>query len=1026
MALTRVLRSIAFAVAILFATAAPACALSGRVEGSVSGRYAPPSSAKSLIRAQSVTGPDSYENDDTFAGASTLVPGVVSGVHNFYNASPPAETNGAHDVDYAKFTATAGRTYRISTTYVGMPVDTWWSSPMELVANDGGGWGGYGTLQVYSEYEDGMDASNSKICWTCPATGTYYVRVTDWYHEYPDTQYTLLLEDMGSVAPGAVGRIGGADRYEVAAALAKNSSDTYAGVTKFVVASGLDKSMADALSASGLAGALNAPVILVRGDRAYLPAATKAAIQGAVAANPGATIQFHIVGGAASVPVALERQLKAAASNKATIQRIAGADRYAVAANVAADIRKHVPSYLLTAFVTNGQNATYFSDALAASPAAAQLGTPILLVKSTAVPAATAAALKFYPNRVLVGTPDKAIYANSVGKAVLGADFSKGVWITGSSRDSIARHFAEFWEHQGWSEMPVTNHYTTANMLSDALTAGSSPRLRGNYILYVGKDLTSDGTVSYASDQFIQVHRLGQPQLTIIGGNGSVDVSVENRLKYLVGATQPAVPPGPDLPIPAALWQPPAGSTPATGSYIYLDSDTGDYIGLGGKYLYTRSNATLDVSVSGGHLSVGVAGWNGDFQAMNTISSLQPGYYPGLARYPFHDPSKGGLSWYGQGRGSNGLTGWFAIDKVTYTGGVLTAIDLRFEQHSEGGVPALHGAIHWTASDPTPPAAGPVVPIPGTLWQPPAGSTPATGSYIYLNSDPGDYIGAGRAYLYRRANSAITMTASGGHLDVGVSGDQSWHGSFQAMNTISSLQPGYYPGLGRYPFHDATKGGLDWTGEGRGSNALTGWFAIDNVTYVNGVLDSIDLRFELHSEGGAPALHGAIHWTAVEPAPPAGPVVPVPDTLWQPPAGSTPATGNYVYLDSDPGDYVGGGVKYLYTPSTIPITVTATGGHLHVWINGSQWWIGDFQTMNTISTLQAGYYPDLQRYPFNNPAKGGLDWSGQGRGSNTLTGWFAIDNVTYTGGVLSSIDLRFEQHSEGGVSALHGAIHWTQ
>lgn len=27
----------------------------------------------------------------------------------------------------------------------------------------------------------------------------------------------------------------------------------------------------------------------------------------------------------------------------------------------------------------------------------------------------------------------------------------------------------------------------------------------------------------------------------------------------------------------------------------------------------------------------------------------------------------------------------------------LTALDLRFEQRCEGGIPALHGAIHWGA-----------------------------------------------------------------------------------------------------------------------------------------------------------------------------------------------------------------------------------------------------------------------------------------------------------------------------------------
>jgi hypothetical protein len=81
---------------------------------------------------------------------------------------------------------------------------------------------------------------------------------------------------------------------------------------------------------------------------------------------------------------------------------------------------------------------------------------------------------------------------------------------------------------------------------------------------------------------------------------------------------------------------------------------------------------------------------------MNTLSQLQPGYYSDLKRYPFHNPAKGGLSWSGQGRGCNTLQGWFAIDRVIYTNGILTALDLRFEQRCDGGAP-LHGAVHWNA-----------------------------------------------------------------------------------------------------------------------------------------------------------------------------------------------------------------------------------------------------------------------------------------------------------------------------------------
>ena len=89
------------------------------------------------------------------------------------------------------------------------------------------------------------------------------------------------------------------------------------------------------------------------------------------------------------------------------------------------------------------------------------------------------------------------------------------------------------------------------------------------------------------------------------------------------------------------------------------------------------------------------AQWFGDFKAMDNLAQLQPGYYGNLLRYPFHNPARGGLSWSGQGRGCNTLTGWFVVDSVAYSSGVLSAIDLRFEQHCEGGTAALHGQIRW-------------------------------------------------------------------------------------------------------------------------------------------------------------------------------------------------------------------------------------------------------------------------------------------------------------------------------------------
>jgi len=482
------------------------------------------------------------------------------------------------------------------------------------------------------------------------------------------------------------------------------------------------------------------------------------------------------------------------------------------------------------------------------------------------------------------------------------------------------------------------------------------------------------------------------------------------------------VPPGPVNPVPANLWAPSAGAVPTGGRYIYLESDPGDFIAQGQTYLHTGANSTLSATVQNGLFSVSVTGdksWTGQFKAMDSLPQLQPGYYGDLQRYPFHNTVKGGMNWSGDGRGCNVLNGWFAVDSVSYrTDGALAAIKLRFEQHCEGVTAALRGQINWVAEDTTQPP-GPVNPPPEGLWTPAAGATPTSGRYVYLQSDAGDYIGQGQSYLYTSANAALSTSTSDGLLNVSANGDKSWSGQFKAMNGLTQLQPGYYGDLLRYPFHNPAKGGLNWSGDGRGCNTLKGWFVVDEVSYANGALASIKLRFEQHCEGAAPALRGQINWVADEVATPGGPTTP-PADLWAPAAGTTPATGPYVYLKSDVGDYIGQGRSYLYTS----FTPSSSNGLFSVRVSSLENWTGDFKAMSQLTQLQPGYYGDLQRYPFHNTAKGGLSWTGEGRGCNTLSGWFVVDSVTYVSGTLTAIKLRFEQHCEGGAPALRGEINW--
>src|SRR5262249_49676683 len=75
-----------------------------------------------------------------------------------------------------------------------------------------------------------------------------------------------------------------------------------------------------------------------------------------------------------------------------------------------------------------------------------------------------------------------------------------------------------------------------------------------------------------------------------------------------------------------------------------------------------------------------------------------------------------------------------------------------------------------------------------------------------------------------------------------------------------------------------------------------------------------------------------------------------------------------------------------------------------------------------------GAYDNAERAPFASPGHPGLDVSGDGRGSNTLTGNFTITSAVfdYSNGypVVRSFAASFEQHSEGATPALFGSINF--
>lgn len=472
-------------------------------------------------------------------------------------------------------------------------------------------------------------------------------------------------------------------------------------------------------------------------------------------------------------------------------------------------------------------------------------------------------------------------------------------------------------------------------------------------------------------------------------------------------------------------------TSPDSPSFFQVQSDPGDWVGMGGNYAYTKANAVFDLSAIGRVLRLELHGdenWSVQFHMPVNETQLRTGTYTDLIGAPFHDPNTGGLRVTGMGNGCSSQQGWFKVDGAEYAAGELASVDIRFEQRCGGGAIGLRGQLHWVRGDETRPP-GPVNPAPGGLWEPPAGSTPTTGNYVYLASDPGDFLGRGVTETFTQANATFFPSRNLRVLEFGIGGRTGVLVSFIPMSPLTELETGYYPETQRAWSGNPAVGGLSVNYESRGCNVSTGWFVIDHIVFDGEAVAALDARFEHHCEGNTPAIRGKIHWRPDDATQPPGPVVPPPDGLWAPPAGAVPATGNVVYLQSDAGEFVGQGRTMTYTPLTSVIGygggyIAPAPNRFTITVTGDEEWVGHFQAMSSISEMRAGYYGNLVRFP-SGAVEGSLSWTGEGRACNQVSGWFVVDEVTYSGSTLTSIALRFAHHCEMGSRALRGYVRWS-
>lgn len=438
----------------------------------------------------SATG-DSFEPNNTIATAHALPLGTT-----WQPTIHPAS-----DVDHFAFSVPrAGRLEVTVTPLVDNVRSSMSSLPIDPIVD---AWNSAGALVGHSD-----DTSNSSAVETVvlhPTSAARFVfRVVNWFPNGSPGTYTIRGAYLDDVAPvvSSWSPAPGSTHVSVAARVDLVFSEPVSGVdtTSLTLRDAADKAVPTTLSyASAQNRATLTPVSPLRPDAQY-----RIVLRSTIGDQAGNSV-------AATSSTFTTAKL---------VTRVAGADRYATAANLSAvSFAPGAP----VAYLASGES---FPDALAGGPLAARDGGPILLLTHDSIPSPTANELRrLAPGRiVLLGGP------GSVSDAVAGqlASYTSGglTRLAGPDRYATAANLsaASF-----ATDVPVV-YLASGETFPDALAGGAVAGRDGGPILLLSRDAIPSATAA-------ELTRLAPGRLVLLGGTGVISDSVARDLEGYTSGT---------------------------------------------------------------------------------------------------------------------------------------------------------------------------------------------------------------------------------------------------------------------------------------------------------------------------------------------------------------------------------------------------------------------------------------------------------------------------------------------------------